>query len=89
MARVDGKDPGAKGLVILDACEAGAGQAFRSVDRQFETVMAHLENATGRSIISAAPEGSAAYEGYRGFGLLTYAILDAMNRPEGKAEEVV
>jgi hypothetical protein len=36
--------------------------------------------ATGRSVITAA--GSAAFEGYEGHGLLTYAVLDAFKKPD-------
>ena len=54
-----------------------------------ETVMAQLEHATGRNIIAAAPAGKAAYEGYKGHGVLTYAILEALHRPEGVGADTV
>ena len=74
--------PAQKSLIVLDACESGASDAFRSGDRTHETVMAQLEHATGTNTIAAAPAGKAAYEGYNGHGVLTYAILAALNRPE-------
>ena len=83
------KIPAQKSLVVLDACEAGASEAFRGGDRERETVMAQLEHATGRNIIAAAPAGKAAYEGYQGHGVLTYAILEALHRPEGAGAETV
>src|SRR5437764_14680278 len=58
-------------------------------EREQETVMAQLENATGRNIIAAAPQGKAAYEGYRGHGVLTYTVLEALNKPTGGVEETV
>jgi hypothetical protein len=51
--------------------------------------MAQLEHATGRNTIAAAPAGKAAYEGYNGHGLLTYAILEALHRPEGAPTQPV
>src|SRR5262245_50917525 len=72
-----------KSLIVLDACESGASEAFRGGDRAHETVLAQLEHATGRNTIAAAPAGKAAYEGYRGHGVLTYAILEALHRPSG------
>jgi hypothetical protein len=83
------KIPAEKSLVILDACESGASEAFRGGDRERETVMAQLEHATGRNIIAAAPAGKAAYEGYQGHGILTYAILEALHKHEGAVEEAV
>ncbi len=64
------KIPAEKSLVVLDACESGANEMFRSGDRAHETVMAQLEHATGRNTIAAAPPGKAAYEGYNGHGVL-------------------
>jgi Caspase domain len=81
--------PAQKSVIILDACEAGASEAFRSVDRERETVIAQLEHATGRNTIAAAAQGKAAYEGYQDHGVLTYAILEALNRDEKAKEDVV
>jgi WD40 repeat protein len=83
------KVPAQKSLIVLDACESGASDAFRSGDRAHETVMAQLEHATGRNTIAAAPAGKAAYEGYNGHGVLTYAILEALNRPDGAPAQPV
>ena len=83
------KVPAEKSLVVLDACESGASEAFRGGDRERETVMAQLEYATGRNYITAAPAGKAAYEGHKGHGVLTYAILEALHRPKGAAADPV
>jgi hypothetical protein len=84
------KIPAQKRLMILDACESSAGaMRTRSIDRERETVMAQLEHATGDITISAAPEGKAAYEGYKDHGLLTYALLEALHRPAGVGQEPV
>jgi WD40 repeat protein len=74
-----------KTLLIFDACESAAA---RSLERQ--TVMSQLEHAMGAPILSAAPAGKAAYESSRlGHGVLTYAILEALHRPEGAASNDV
>lgn len=83
------KIPAEKSLIVLDACESGANEMFRSGDRAHETVMAQLEHATGRNTIAAAPPGKAAYEGYNGHGVLTYALLEALHRPEGAPAQPV
>jgi hypothetical protein len=83
------KVPAEKSLIVLDACESGASEAFRGGDRERETVMAQLEYATGRNYIAAAPAGKAAYEGYKQHGVLTYAILEALHRPKGAAADPV
>ncbi len=64
-------------------------EAFRGGDRERETVMAQLEFATGRNYITAAPAGKAAYEGYNGHGVLTYALLEALHQPKGAAADSV
>jgi hypothetical protein len=52
-----------------------------------ETAIDRLSLATGQSIITAARQ--AAYEGYQGHGVLTYAILDALTeKAGGKGHEV-
>jgi hypothetical protein len=82
--------PAEKSLIVLDACESGAGEDFRGGDRERETVMAQLEYATGRNYITAAPAGKAAYEAASlGHGVLTYAILEALHRPKGAAADPV
>lgn len=83
------KIPASKSVLILDACESGATEAFRGSDRERETVMSQLEHATGRNIIAATPNGKAAYEGYRNHGLLTYAVLDALHKPEGGGADII
>ena len=81
--------PAKKSVIVLDACEAGASEAFKGGDRERETAIAQLEYATGRNTIAAAANGKAAYEGYRGHGVLTYAILEALNKEDGVGDETV
>jgi hypothetical protein len=80
-----------KSVVVLDACESGAFEERRSGgdDLVTETQIAQFAFATGRSTISAAPAGKAAYEGVNHHGVLTLAMLEAMNRQEGAGAEPV
>ncbi len=79
-----------KSVVVLDACESGAYEAPRGDNLVTETQLAQFSYATGRSTIAAAPAGAAAYERSElGHGVLTYAMLEAMNRQEGAASEPV
>lgn len=67
-----------KSLLVIDTCEGDAFRGSRSSDVARQTAMTQLEHATGRNIIAAARD--AAYEGYKGHGVLTYAILEALDR---------
>ena len=77
--------PAQKSILILDTCESAT--ATRSLDIERETAIERLRHATGRSILTAA--GNAAFEGYEGHGLLTYAVLDAFRKAEGGGDEVL
>ena len=78
-----------KSVVVLDACESGAYEAPRGDNLVTESQLAQFAFATGRSTISAAQAGKAAYEGIDHHGVLTLAMLEAMNRLEGAGEEPV
>ena len=75
--------PALKSILILDTCESAAARG----DTEQETAIDRLQHATGRSVITAA--SSAAFEGYQGHGLLTYAILEELTKPEGSGDEEV
>jgi WD40 repeat protein len=70
-----------RGLILLDTCESGALVASRAsgVDLgNSEAAMGRLNEATGRPVLTAAAANQAALEGYRGHGVFTYALLDAL-----------
>ncbi|MGB8399023.1 caspase family protein [Bradyrhizobium sp.] len=69
--------PALKSLLVIDTCEGDAFRGSRGTESARETAMTQLEHATGRNIISAARD--AAYEGYQGHGVLTYALLEALD----------
>jgi hypothetical protein len=70
-----------KSLLIIDTCEGDAFRGARGSDSARQTAMDQLQRATGRNVIAASRD--AAYEGYQGHGVLTYALLEALNKPEG------
>ncbi len=76
-----------KSLLIIDTCEGDAFRGSRTTDTARQTAMAQLQNATGRNVLAASRE--AAFEGYRGHGVMTYAILEAFQPTEGGQEKEV
>jgi WD40 repeat protein len=79
------KLPVQKSLLVIDTCEGDAFRGSRGTDAARQTAMAQLQRATGRNIIAAARD--AAYEGYHGHGLLTYAILEALDKKASTAAD--
>ena len=70
-----------KSVLFLDTCYGGtATDLVRSDDGAIETAMNHLKHATGQNLIAASRQ--AAYEGYKGHGVLTYALLEALHKTD-------
>jgi WD40 repeat protein/uncharacterized caspase-like protein len=70
-----------RGLILLDTCQSGALVASRAsgVDAgNSEAALGRLNEATRRPVLTAAAADQAALEGYRGHGVFTYALLDAL-----------
>jgi hypothetical protein len=79
--------PAQKSILIFDTCESAAAAGLTRGSVEQETAIDRLRDATGRSVITAARQ--AAYEGYKGHGVLTYAILDTFTeKAPGKSDEV-
>jgi uncharacterized caspase-like protein len=76
-------------LLIFDTCESSAAAGLVRGDmRERQTAMEQLQHATGSNLIAAARQ--AAYEGYRGHGVLTFAVLEAFQKgPDGDANTLV
>jgi uncharacterized caspase-like protein len=72
-------------VILLDTCDSGTLTGDAGETQQYERGAANdrLAQATGRSIITASGGSQEALEGYRGHGLFTYEILDALNRADG------
>jgi WD40 repeat protein len=64
-----------KSLVMLDTCESGS---FVEASMQ-RTITNRLAKATGRATISASSKTQVALEGYKGHGVFTYTIMEALN----------
>jgi uncharacterized caspase-like protein len=75
-----------KAVLLLDTCESGAlvGGYTRSRIGQpaSEAALGRLHEATGRPVLTAAAEGSPAFEGYEGHGVFTWALLDALRHAD-------
>ena len=72
-----------RALILLDTCESGAlvqGYARSRDDRGAEAAVGRLHEATGRPVLTAAASGKPALEGYKGHGVFTFALLDALRR---------
>jgi uncharacterized caspase-like protein len=73
-----------KALILLDTCESGAlvaGYTKSRVDTPAsEAAIGRLHEATGRPVLTAAASGKVALEGYKGHGIFTWALLDALNK---------
>ena len=75
-ARVKAK----KSVMIYDTCESGSLTETRSVDGAMaqSAAVERLTRAMGRTILSASTDDAPALEGYRGHGVMTWSLLDAM-----------
>ena len=77
-----------KSVLILDTCESGAAAGLvRGADSTRQTAMDQFQHATGHNLIAAARQ--AAFEGYRGHGVLTYALLEALHKKDGGGNDSV
>ena len=75
-----------RAVILLDTCESGAlvgGHAQSRTDQPAsEAAVGRLHEATGRPVLTAAATGKAALEGYKGHGVFTYALLDALKNAD-------
>ena len=69
-----------KSLIILDTCNSGSfAEALASRGMLQKTAIDKLTRATGRATIVASSKDQVALEGYKGHGVFTYTILEALN----------
>lgn len=75
--------PARKSMILFDTCESGSltGDAAQTKALEQSAANDRLAQATGRSIITASSSTQLAFE-YRGHGLFTYNLLDAMERAD-------
>lgn len=68
-----------KSLTIIDTCNSGSfaeAQASRGMSEK--TAINKLTRATGRSTIVASSKDQVALEGYKGHGVFTYTLIEAL-----------
>ena len=88
------KIPAKKSILIFDTCESGSltgDQPVTSSSRGFAQLAAvgRLIQATGRTTLTAAMDDQPALEGYRGHGVFTFALLDALARGDRNGNGLV
>lgn len=78
-----------RALLLLDTCESGAvinGYATpRTEAPALEAAVGRLHEATGRPVLTAAAAGEYAREGYKGHGVFTYALLEALRKGDSNS----
>ncbi len=69
-----------KTLTILDTCNSGSfAEALASRGVLQKTAINKLTRATGRATIVASSKDQVALEGYKGHGVFTYTLMEALN----------
>jgi hypothetical protein len=71
-----------RALVLLDTCESGAAINSFANSRldapASDAAVGRLHEAIGRPVLTAAATDQPAWEGYKGHGVFTFAVLDAL-----------
>ncbi len=83
-----------KSIMLYDTCESGSLTGQRIATRGVAPgwAMAKLNRATGRTVLSASTDDAPALEGYRGHGVFTYTLLQALagsDRNDNKMVEIL
>jgi WD40 repeat protein len=85
--------PAKKSILIFDTCESGTltNVQIASARGGFEQLAAvgRLIQATGRTTLTASLENQPALEGYRGHGVFTFALLDALARADRNGDGLI
>jgi WD40 repeat protein len=71
--------PARKSVLLYDTCDSGA-LTNAATNRGLEEVaaIARMTRAMGRTVLSASTDDAPALEGYKGHGVFTYALLQAL-----------
>ena len=75
-----------KAVILLDTCQSGAvigGYARpRTEAAASEAAIGRLHEVTGRPVLTAAAAQEFAREGYKGHGVFTYAVIEALRKAD-------
>jgi WD40 repeat protein/uncharacterized caspase-like protein len=76
--------PARKSVLLFDTCESGSLTGEGKETRALERTAANdrLVQATGRTVLTASSDDTDAFEGFRGHGLFTYNVLEALERAD-------
>jgi WD40 repeat protein len=77
--------PARKSILLYDTCESGSltGTKARGSDIDERLgALNRMTRATGRTFLTATTDDAPALEGYRGHGVFTYALLDALEHAD-------
>lgn len=87
MARIRAR----KSVMIYDTCESGSAATTRGLEAALSQSAAveRLTRATGRTILSASTDDAPALEGYQGHGVLTYALLSALQAGDANGNDTI
>ncbi|WP_147335652.1 caspase family protein [Pseudotabrizicola alkalilacus] len=87
MARIRAR----KSVMIYDTCESGSATTTRGLEAALSQSAAveRLTRATGRTILSASTDDAPALEGYQGHGVLTYALLSALQAGDANGNDTI
>ena len=75
-----------RAIVLLDTCESGALVSGPSTS---DTSIGRLHEAIGRPVLTATAIDQVAVEGYKGHGVFTYAILDALRNGDANGNGLI
>jgi hypothetical protein len=82
-----------KALILLDTCESGALVAGHLRSRTdapaAEASVGRLHEATGRPVLTAAAAGKPAWEGYKGHGVFTWALIDGLRNGDSNGNGTI
>lgn len=82
-----------RAIILLDTCESGALVSGYTKSRTdvpaSEAAVGRLHEATGRPVLTAAASGKPAFEGYKGHGVFTYALMDALHHADTNGNGVI
>ena len=74
-----------KSILLYDTCESGsltgANARGTNLDERLGA-LTRMARATGRTFLTATTDDAPALEGFRGHGVFTYALLDAIDRAD-------